>query len=545
MIACLSSELSSSEPDSSRADVCVYGGTSGAITAAVQAARMGKTVILLSPTKHRGGMSSSGLGFTDFGSERALGGVSREFYHRLYLHYQNDSAWGWQNRADFKGKGQGAAAFIADKELATVFEPAVAEKVFGAMLSEAGVRVLTGRLDRKTGVLKEGARIKSIRLEDGRLLSAKMFIDATYEGDLLAGAGVSYTLGREPNSAYGETVSGIQAEHTKQNQLPDGISPYLVKDDPASGLLPHVNASAGGGDGSGDKRLQSYCYRMVLTDVQENRLSVEKPENYDDKTYEVLFRCIEAGQTRFFKLSMMPNRKTDSNNSGGLSCDAVGANYGEDWNYAEAGYAKRAEVDKAHENWQRGLLWTLQHHPRVPQAIRDFYAPWGLPRDEFSDNRNWAYDIYVREGRRMVSDYVMTEHNCTGHVVAEDSIGMGAYTMDSHNTQRYVTKNGMLKNEGDIQKHIPGPYPIAYRAIIPKANECTNLLVPWALSASHMAFGSIRMEPVFMELGQSAATAACLAIDEGISVQDVPYSELRNRLLRDGLILSLEKPDSK
>jgi len=545
MIACLSSGLSGSEPDSSRADICVYGSTSGAITAAVQAARMGKSVILLSPTKHLGGMSVSGLGFTDFGNEHALGGLSREFYHRLYLHYQDDSAWVWEKRAEFKGKGQGAPAFIAGKELATVFEPSVAGKIFHEMLEEAGVRVVIGRIDREKGVTKEDARINSIRLEGGRLLGAKMFIDATYEGDLLASAGVSYTVGRESNSTYGETVNGIQAEHSKQNQLPDGISPYVVKDDPASGLLPHVNASAGGVDGSGDKRLQSYCYRMVLTDVPENRIPVEKPENYDEKSYEVLFRCIEAGQSRFFKLSVVPNRKTDSNNSGGLSCDAIGANYGVDWNYAEAGYTKRAEVDKAHENWQRGLIWTLQHHPRVPQAIHDFYAPWGLPKDEFSDNRNWAYDLYVREGRRMVSDYVMTEDNCTGKVVAEDSIGMGAYTMDSHHTQRYVTENGMLKNEGDIQKHIPGPYPIAYRAIVPKANECSNLLVPWALSASHMAFGSIRMEPVFMELAQSAATAACLAIDEGRPVQDVPYPKLRDQLLKDGVILSLGKPDSK
>ncbi|MEI8309317.1 MAG: FAD-dependent oxidoreductase [Verrucomicrobiota bacterium] len=544
MIAFLNSGLAGSGPDSTRADVCVYGSTSGAITAAVQTARMGKTVILLSPTNHLGGMSTSGLGFTDFGSEEALGGLSREFYHRLYLHYQDVSAWVWQKRGDFKDKGQGAPAFIADKELATVFEPAVAEKVFGEMLKEAGVRVLIGRLDRDKGVRKEGNRITSVCLEDGTDLSARMFIDATYEGDLLAGVGVSYTIGREPNSTYGETVNGIQAQHSKKNQLPDGISPYVVKDDPASGLLPHVNPSAGGADGFGDKRLQSYCYRMVLTDVPENRIPVEKPDSYNERDYEILFRCIEAGQSHFFKLSMMPNRKTDSNNSAGLSCDAIGANYGDDWNYAEAGYAKRAEVERMHESWQRGLIWTLQHHPRIPQAIRDFYANWGLPKDEFSDNRNWAYDIYVREGRRMVSDYVMTEHNCSGKVIADDSIGMGAYTMDSHHTQRYVTESGMLKNEGDIQKHIPKPYPIAYRAIVPKANECSNLLVPWALSASHMAFGSIRMEPVFMGLGQSAATAACLAIDEGTSVQDVAYPKLRDRLLKDGVILSLGNPDS-
>ncbi len=524
------------------ADICVYGSTSGAITAAVESARMGKSVILLSPARHLGGMTTSGLGFTDFGDERALGGLSREFYHRLYLYYQNDAAWNWQKRGGFENIGQGAPAFISDKQLATVFEPGVAEKLFGEMIDEAGVLVVHGRLDLEKGIVKEGNRIALFRTEDGRELRAGIYIDATYEGDLMGAAGVSYIVGREANGTYGETVSGIQARRSTQNQVPDGISPYRAQGDPGSGLLPHINATAGGADGSADRRLQSYCYRMVLTDVAENRVMVPRPENYDEWEYEILFRCIEAGESRFFKLSMMPNRKTDSNNIGGVSCDYIGMNYGEDWNYPESGYAKRAEVEKGHENWQRGLIWTLQNHRRVPKAIREFYAAWGLPKDEFADNGHWPYDIYVREGRRMISDYVMTELHCAGAVVAEDSIGLGAYTMDSHHTQRYVTGGGTFKNEGDIQKAIPKPYPIAYRAIVPKENECANLLVPWALSASHMAFGSIRMEPVFMALGQSAAAAGCLAIDGGCSVQKVPYPKLEARLLAGGQILSVEAP---
>ena len=536
------STVNAPNPDRLVTDLCVYGGTSGGVTAAVQAARMGKSIVLLSPVKHLGGMTTSGLGFTDFGNEHALGGLSREFYHRLFLHYQADSAWTWQQRSDFKNIGQGAAAFIEGKELATVFEPSVAERILNDLLREAGVQVVTGRLDFGHGVIKEGTRITAIRTEDGREFCAKVFIDATYEGDLLGEAGVSYTIGREPNTAYNETISGIQAHKTKGNQFREHVkvSPYRVKGDPSSGLLPHINPDAGGPDGAGDRRLQSYCYRMVLTDAPENRVPVAKPESYDELEYEILFRTIEEGVARLFKLSKMPNRKTDSNNDGPVSCDFIGMNYGEDWNYAEAGYAKRAEVEKAHRDWQLGLIWTLQNHPRVPEAIREFYRNWGLPKDEFADNGNWAYDIYVREGRRMVSDYVMTEHHCTGSVVAEDAIALGAYTMDSHNTQRYVTADGWVRNEGDIQHGIPRPYPIAYRAIVPKASECSNLLVPWALSASHMAFGSIRMEPVFMTLGQSAATAACLAIDGGVSVQAVPYPKLKARLLADHQVLSLD-----
>ena len=284
----------------------------------------------------------------------------------------------------------------------------------------------------------------------------------------------------------------------------------------------------------GDERIQAYCYRMVLTDVPANRAPVTKPKDYDPATYEILFRSIEAGQKGgFFKLSMVPNRKTDSNNTGGISCDFIGGNYGKDWNWATLNHKQREDLAAKHRDWQLGLVWTLQNHPRVPEAIRENLAKWGVAKDEFTDNANWPYNLYVREARRMVSDFVMTENHCRRKLPVEDPVGMGAYNLDSHHVQRYVHK-GMVKNEGDIQAGLGGkPYGISYRSIVPRAKECENLLVPWGLSATHIAFGSIRMEPVFMILGQSAATAACMAIDAGTSVQAVPYKDLRERLVKD------------
>jgi len=523
------------------ADICVYGGTSGGVIAAVQAARMGKSVLLVSPSKHVGGMTSSGLGFTDLGDEAILGGLSREFYHRLYLHYQKSASWVWQTQDSFKNSGQGGPAFNHTTQLASVFEPHVAENLFNQFLAEHSLSVIHARLNLTNGVTMNGRRITGVRTEDGREFRAKMFIDATYEGDLLAKAGVTYTIGREANAAYNETRNGIQAAAALKNQLPDGIDPYVIPGNSSSGLLPGVNADAGGPDGSTDKKLQAYCYRMALTDVPSNRVAVLKPEGYRESDYELLFRAIAAGQkSGFFKTSALPNRKTDSNNTGGISTDYIGGNYGPDWNWAEAGYARRDQSARDHERWQRGLLWTLQNHPSVPAAIRDIYARWGLPADEFRDNGHWPYQIYVREARRMVSDYVMIRANCTGKAIAPDSVGLAAYTMDSHNVQRHV-KSGFVKNEGDVQDRTAGPYPVSYRSIIPRVGECENLLVPWCLSASHIAFGSIRMEPVFMILSQSSATAAVLAIDQNSSVQALPYVMLRERLLKDGQVLEYVK----
>ena len=518
-------------------DIVVYGGTSGGVIAAVQAAKSGRSVALISPTPHLGGLTTSGLGWTDLGESAILGGLSREFYHRIYLHYQNDAAWTWQTRASFGNAGQGGPAFNATTEIASVFEPKVAEAVFLGMLGEVNVRTVTGRLDLTNGVVMDAGRISHIRLEDGREFAGKMFIDASYEGDLLPGAGVSFTVGREANVTHAEDYNGIQAARATKNQLRDGIDPYVTAGNPASGLLPGVNPDPGGNDGEGDDKLQAYCFRMSLTDVAANRVMVAQPPGYNEADYELLFRSIEAGQTTgFFKLDLMPNRKTDSNNTGGISTDFIGKNHGTGWNWTTLNHDQRLALAKQHENWQRGLLWTLQNHPRVPLSIRNSYASWGLPADEFTDNGNWPWQIYVREARRMVSDTVMSQRHCSGEVIATDSVGLAAYSMDSHNVQRHV-KNGMVKNEGDVQMTVANPYPVSYRSIVPKTGECSNLLVPWSLSASHMAFGSIRMEPVFMILAQSAAVAADLAIKDNLTVQQLPYPKLRPALLAAGQAL--------
>ena len=521
-----------------RADVVVYGDASGGVTAAVQASRMGKSVILVSQYGHLGGMTSIGLGWTDLGNDAILGGLSREFYHRAYQHYLKDAAWTHEARSAFGNARQGRGkALDPESELASVFEPKVAEAIFDAMIEEAKVKVVKGRLTLRNGVRKTGSRITAIRLNGGAIIEGRMFIDASYEGDLMAAAGVSFMMGREDNAEFGETGNGNTGV-ARKNQLRNGINPYRVKGDPASGLLPGVNPDAGGEVGSGDHRLQAYCYRMVLTDVPANRVLVPKPAGYDESRYEILFRSIEAGQKwGFFKTSMLPNRKTDSNNTGGISCDYIGANYGKDWNWATLDHEEREKLAAEHRDWQLGLVWTLQNHPRVPEEVRRMHARWGLAKDEFTDNGNWPYNLYVREARRMRSDFVMTENHCKGTLPVDDPVGQGAYTLDSHNTQRFV-HNGMVKNEGDIQRSLGGkPYGISYRAIVPTAAECGNLLVPWALSATHIAFGSIRMEPVFMILGQSAATAACLAIDQDVSVQGLPYKDLRARLVADDLRL--------
>ena len=520
-------------------DIVVYGGTSGGIIAAIQAVKSERSVVLVSSTEYLGGLTTSGLGWTDLGRDSILGGLSRDFYTRLYHHYANDDAWRWQKREEYGNRGQGVRALNPATQIASTFEPSAATAVFHAMLEEHGVEVVIARLDLQDGVKMDGNRIRAIRTEDGREFPGRMFIDASYEGDLLPGAGVTFTFGREPNATYNETINGIQTRLATKNQLPNGIDPYVVPGDPESGLLPGVNPDAGGADGEGDHRMQAYCFRMVLTDVPENRVTIEKPGGYDEATYEILFRAIEAGQRgNFTKFDLMPNRKTDSNNTGGISNNPVGWNYGDDWNWTTLNHDERLELAKKHEQWQRGLMWTLQNHPRVPEAIREEYAKWGLPRDEFTDNGHWPHQIYVREARRMVSDFVMTEHHCMRREPVPESVGLAAYTMDSHNVQRHV-RDGMVKNEGDVQVRVPGPYPVSYRAIVPKRGECENLFVPWSLSASHMAFGSIRMEPVFMILAQSAVIAADLCLEHDLAVQDLEYETLRPALLAAGQVLDV------
>lgn len=511
-------------------DIAVYGGTSGGVIAAITAAQSGKSVVLVSPTKRLGGLSSGGLGWTDVGRVSILGGLSREFYHRVWEWYQKPEAWTEGGQIN-KDRGPQGKAVYDEYQLMVVFEPKVAERIFNDWLAQSGVRVEFGRLDLDHGVTKEGARIVSFRTLEGREYRAKIFIDATYEGDLMAKAGVSYTVGREPSSQYNESLNGQQMAKSVKNQLPAGIDPYVVKGDPSSGLLPGVNPTPVLPDGSGDRHLQAYCYRMCLTTDPENRIPIVKPVGYREEDYELLFRAIEARyRGPFFRATFVPNRKTDSNNDGGISTDFIGGNTA----YPEGDYAVREKIAFAHETWQRGLLWTLQNHPRIPASIREEYAKWGLPKDEFSDNGNWTPTLYVREARRMVSDYVLTQSVAQNSLPSDRSVGLAAYAMDSHNVQRIVSAAGYVQNEGDVQCGVKKSYQVDYGVLVPRKAECENLFVPFCISASHIAFGSARMEPVFMILSESATIAAGLAIDHNAAVQDVPYPELKQKLMAAG-----------
>lgn len=526
--------------DPAQFDVVVYGGTSGGIASAVQAARMGKTAVLIEPTQFLGGLTTGGLGATDIGNKRAIGGIAREFYGRVWQHYQKPESWKHQKRDEYVNRRSGPND--PNEKTMWTFEPHVATRIYDDMLREVAdkVTVVRGeRLDLRSGVVKQGEKIVRIVMESGRAFAGKMFIDATYEGDLMAKAKVGYHVGREANAVYGETLNGVQVRHSVSHQFTKKVDPYRKAGDPSSGVLPGIVTEKLPPDGTGDAKVQAYNFRMCTTDVPENRRAWEKPANYDPEWFELLLRNFEAGDHRVpWNPVWMPNRKTDTNNNYAISTDFIGQN----WAYPEADYATRAKIWQAHEDWQKGLMWTLANSPRVPEKVRAEFQRLGSAKDEFVENGNWPRQLYVREARRMVSDYVMSEKNCTRAVVAEDSVGMGAYNMDSHNIQRYVTAEGFVRNEGDVQVRVR-PYPISYRSIRPKAEECTNLLVPVCLSASHIAYGSIRMEPVFMVLGQSAATAAVHAIEQGTTVQKIDGAKLKERLLKDGQVLDFESPE--
>lgn len=517
-------------------DIVVVGGTAGGVTAAVQATRMGKSVVLIEAGRHVGGLTSGGLGATDIGNKAAIGGLSREFYRRVRRHYQNLDAWTRERPTDYRS---GRSSESAQEDTMWTFEPHVAEKLLRDMLREAGVPLhLDKKLDRSRIQQRADGAIQAIWTLDGDIYHGRRFIDATYEGDLLALANVTFHVGREANATYDETLNGVQTNNALKHQLLAGVDPYVKKGDPASGLLPGVHGDGPGLEGSGDRRVQAYCFRMCLTDVKENQIPFQRPEGYDERRYELLFRNFEAGETRTpWSPFLMPNRKTDTNNNFGFSTDNLNANY--DW--AEGSDDVRKRIFDEHLLYQRGLVWTLANHPRVPESVRKEVSRWGNCQDEFSEHAGWSHQLYVREGRRMIADLVMTEHHCQGRSVAPDSIGLAAYGMDSHNVQRYVDANGNARNEGDIQVHGFTPYPIGLAAIVPREVECGNLLVPICVSASHIAYGSIRMEPVFMVLGQSAATIACHSIDEEVPVQRVDYRRLSQRLLADGQVLSWKK----
>ncbi|MDR1370435.1 MAG: FAD-dependent oxidoreductase [Dysgonamonadaceae bacterium] len=498
-------------------DICIYGGTSAGVIAAYTAAKSGKKVILIEPGRNLGGMSSGGLGFTDIGNKYVVQGLALDFYRRLGMHYGKLEQW--------------------------IFEPGVAEAQFNDYIKEANIEVWYE--NRVTTIKKEGTRITEIEIENSkapsaetnRRLQAKVFIDCSYEGDLMARAGASYFVGREANSLYGETYNGVQL--MDRHQVPDGIDPYIIPGDPTSGVIYGINPEPVLPNGTGDKKVQAYCFRTCLTNDPDNMIPITRPDNYDPSRYELLKRIKEKypwkQHTDAFIWTMMPNNKTDINNMGGFSMDMIGENQA----YPDAGYDERERIIKLHEDYTKGLFYFIGNDPGVPENIRRQMRQWGYPKDEYPDNNHWSPQLYVREARRLIGETVMTQNHCQGRETVTDPIGWAAYTMDSHNCDRHVVNVAdlaMIKNEGNVEIGGFGPYPIAYRSITPKQSEVTNLLVPVCISASHIAYGSIRMEPVFMVLGQSAAIAAVLAIDkcDGV-VQRVASSEIRNEFRNNPL----------
>lgn len=499
-------DLEKPVPSQQSADVCIYGATSAGVIAAVQLKRLGKSVILLEPSDHVGGLSSGGLSFTDIGNKKAIGGLSREFYKRCGQKYGTEEEWR--------------------------FEPKVAEQVFLDMLREADIPVAY-RSFLQDVEIKNG-RIERVTTRAGAEIRAKMWMDCTYEGDLMARANVPFRQGREGNYEFDEKINGVQQHDKHQFLMP--VDPYVIEGDPNSGLLPFVEPNIVP-DGSGDDSIQAYNFRLCLTKDPNNKLPFPKPDNYKKSDFALLERYIKAGFDNFFYgIVPLRNGKFDMNNAGAVSTDFIGANH--DWPGGD--YLWRERIFQVHVDYQKGWLWYLANEPDVPEKVRNKINEFGLCKDEFVDTGGWPHQLYVREARRMVSDYIMNEHNCRGQIVASDAVGLAAYTMDSHNCRRFV-KDGKVMNEGDVQAAGFPPYPISYRSIVPKKGDCPNLFVPVCLATTHIAYGSIRMEPVFMILGQSSALAAAIALDKNIAVQDVPYDELRQMLLNNGQVLEWVK----
>lgn len=540
-------------------DIVVYGATSAGVTAAVQASRMGKSVVLVDPDNHIGGATTGGLGWTDYGKTKVVGGLAAEFYRRVTDHYRSDEAW-------IKDDPHRARLLKAKSRFIKSFEPHVASMVFKAMLDEANVQILRDeRLDRKRPLEKLDGSINAIYLESGKVVSGQVFIDTSYEGDLMAMAGVSYHVGREPYSAYHETAAGVLPDTTAPLKIQpgkklrkmtqpkryfnkvDGYIPgakklgwsYVNPFDADGNLLYGIQDVKLEAPGSGDAKVQAYNVRVCLTSNPDNMIPITQPENYDPAKYELLARYIQAHQLNqikqvLYKIDPVPNLKTDINDGCPYSTDFIGAN----WDYPEAGYARRQEILKDHHDFTRGLLYFIGHDPRVPRSIRTEMLRYGYPKDEYQSNGHWTPQVYIRETRRMMGEYVMTQSDIVERTTKTHSVGLGSYALDSHHVQRLVTSDGNVINEGNFTIHLDGPYEIPYESLVPKKKECANLLVPVCLSTSHVAYGSVRMEPVFMLLGHAAATAAVIAIDDQVAVQNVDYKKLKDDLLKDNMVLS-------
>jgi hypothetical protein len=496
-------------------DVVVYGGTAAGVIASVAAARQGLSVALIEPRTHLGGMVSGGLGRTDFGRKECIGGMSLEFFKRVGKHYDEPISW--------------------------YFEPHVAEDTFEQMLAETSVTVIRNhRLREGTGVRKENGAIAAITAENGNEFRGRVFIDCSYEGDVMAQAGVNYTWGRESGAQYGESLAGVR-EHTPKHQFKVNVPAR----DSNGNLLAEISDKPKGEPGEGDRRVQAYNFRLCMTQRPDLITSWPKPANYDPARYALLAKLIAvtAAETTPAKVAdlmhpaIVKNGKTDTNNNGAFSTDYIGKNY----DYPEGDYETRERIWQDHKDYVMGMMYFLANDPQVPEDLRAEMNTWGLAKDEFTDNGNWPHQLYVREARRMVGEHVMTQKDIQEERTKPDAIGMGSYNSDSHNVQRFENAQGFAENEGDMQVPVK-PYQIPYGTILPRRGECANLLVPVCCSASHVAYSTVRMEPVFMITAEAAAVAAKMAIEAGKAVQDIDRADLTARLLDRGAVLEWVPP---
>ncbi|HEV2017858.1 MAG TPA: FAD-dependent oxidoreductase [Gemmatimonadaceae bacterium] len=493
-------------------DVVVYGGTAGGVIAAVSAARMGLSVALVEPSHHLGGMTTGGLSATDHGTLIVIGGYALEVYQRIGRKYGLPLWW--------------------------YPEPRVAEEVLNDMITDAKtVRVFLGqRLRERQGVLKKGTVIQEIATTKGNRLRAKLFLDSSYEGDLMAQAGVTYTIGRESVTKYGESLAGVRPKDRNHQ-----FDARLASRDQRGRLLPEISLRPRGEIGSGDARVQAYNFRLILTNNRKNQTPFTRPASYDPHRYEVLRRFIETVQRErgappalgdlFLIRDDLPWFKADFNNRGPFSSDYIGHSYG----YADGSYAQRANIWRDHVSYTKGLLFFIANDPHVPRVLRDEMNKWGLARDEFVDSGNWPYQLYIREGRRMVGDFVMTQRDIQTDVTKHDAIAMGSYNSDSHNVQRFEQPDRSVQNEGNMEVPVE-PYQIPYRVMLPSRTQATNLLVPVCLSASHVTYSTLRMEPQYMMIGQAAGVAAALAISADVPPQDIDITALRRILKAEGMV---------
>lgn len=532
-------------------DILIYGSTPAAIAAAIQTTRMNKTVAIVCPTNYIGGMTTSGLGWTDSKNGNAIGGIAREFYSRVFNYYESDSAWSKETRTQYINKNiaaQPGPAIDVTNQVQWTFEPHVAESIFEDWVEELNIPIFRNEtlVVSADSVMIKDNRIASIKTLSGQVYDALMFIDTSYEGDFMAAAQIPFRIGREDQAEFGESLAGVQIA-AEEGYL--GMSPYLIAGDPNSGLIQGIDHVVTADDaqklnGTADNyRLQAFNYRLSLTQTPDNGIPFTKPENYDEGSYEILFRYIEAGyHDLFFTKQLMPNLKTDTNSNGGVSTDFLGGNYDtiKKTNYIEQSFEERTATANSYKTYTQGFFWTLANHPRVPQRFRDSASTWGYAKDEWTNNGNWPYEIYIREARRMQGNYTMTQTDVQNHqtFVQDSVIGLGSYTLDVHEVERIII-DSEIYNEGLVHVPVSQPFPIPLGSIIPRSTDVVNFLNPVTMSSTHVAFAAIRMEPTYMIMGQSAATAAVLAIDQCVNIQDVERLKLSDRLMEDKQVLSI------